>query len=52
MQREQDRKEKEPKALVAITVTWHEPEASATGKWRRPSRKMRSPYVLYLSING
>lgn len=27
-----DRKEKEPKALVEITVTWREPEATAAGE--------------------
>jgi len=32
MQRRQNRKGKEPKALVAITVTWHEPEATAAGE--------------------
>jgi hypothetical protein len=42
-----DCKEKEPKALVEITVTWHEPEATAKGKWRRQSCKRRSPRVLY-----
>ena len=46
VQRGQDRKEKEPKALVEITVTWQEPDATAEGKWRRPSRKKRSPFVI------
>jgi hypothetical protein len=39
MQRRQDREGKEPKALVEITVTWHEPDAKAEGKWWRPFRK-------------
>ena len=46
VQRGQDRKEKEPKALVEITVAWQEPDATAEGKWRRPSRKKRSPFVI------
>lgn len=52
VQRRQDRKEMEPKALVEITVTWHNPDATAEGKWWRSSRKMRSPRVLYLTSVG
>ena len=45
-----DRKEKEPKALVEITVTWREPDATAEGEWRRQSCKRRSPRVLYAFV--
>jgi len=49
MQRRQDRKEKELKVLVEITVTWHEPDAKAEGEWRRWSCKRRPSRVLYRS---
>lgn len=46
VQRRRNREVMESKALVAITVTWHKPEAKAESMWRGVFRKRRSSCVF------